>query len=520
MANREMLAPLIAAALTMSAAADSYVVTLDPSARSEPATGRVILFFITKSDVNWDRTSPLEGPFYDDPQPIGSIAVTNVKPGDSVSIDGSAFAFPHSVDLLDGRIRVQAVLDVDNTERSFLDGPGNVISEAVSATVSKDGDDRVELRLTKRIEPRPLPRDTDNVKWFELRSEMLSAFYGRDVHHRAGVALPKGYHRAGETRRHWPAIYIIPGFGGRYDDEVDGAADYAMMLEVGDETMLPQAAHIVLDPESPLGHHGFVDSPNHGPRGTALVRELIPFLESKLRLVAKPEARIVTGYSSGGWSSLWLQLQWPDVFGACWSGAPDPVDFSAFQMSDLYRDANIYFDAAGREQPSYRRQRGPNDELVMMTVRQECLMEHAMSPQGASGEQWDAWEAMFSPRNAASGLPRPLFDALTGAIDRDVAMAWQPFDITRIVASDWERFGPIVAGRIRLAVGAKDSFYLHRAVEKFSAMIVQKQAEKRFDGAGYIFIHPTATHGNLNRHILPRWTDEMVRYLRESGLGK
>ena len=517
---RAMLALLVVVAMGTSLAADSYVVTLDPAARSAAATGRIMLFFITKSGVNWERTSPLEGPFYDDPQPIASIAVEKLMPGESVTVDGTAVAFPTSVDLLDGEVRVQAILDADNTERSVLDGPGNVFSDIVTATVSKDAEDRIELKLTHRIDRKTLPAESANVKWFEFRSEMLSEFHGRDVHHRAGVALPNGYDRAGEARTHWPAIYIIPGFGGRFDDEVDGAADYALMLKLGDESMLPQAVHIVLDPESPLGHHGFVDSPNHGPRGTALVKEFIPLLESKLRLVARPEARIVTGYSSGGWSSLWLQLRWPEVFGACWSGAPDPVDFSAFQASDLYHDANVYVDAQGHEQPSYRRQRGPDDEVVLMTVRQECLMELAMSPSGASGEQWDAWEAMFSPRDEATRLPRHLFDATTGVIDRDVAMAWQAFDITKLIASDWDRYGPIVAQRVRLAVGAKDSFYLNRAVEKLSAMIQQKQAERRFEGDGYIFIHPTATHGNLNRHVIPRWTEEMVNYLRANQLGQ
>jgi len=46
--------------------------------------------------------------------------------------------------------------------------------------------------------------------------------------------------------------------------------------------------------------------PGDRPRGEALVKEFIPYLESQFHLIAKPEARIVTGHSSGGWSSLWL----------------------------------------------------------------------------------------------------------------------------------------------------------------------------------------------------------------------
>ena len=101
------------------------------------------------------------------------------------------------------------------------------------------------------------------------------------------------------------------------------------------------AVHIVVDPESPLGHHGFVDSPNHGPRGTAFVTELIPHLEKTFSLRRRPAARIVTGHSSGAWSSLWLVLRWPGRFGACWASSPDPLDFSAFQLTDLYREKSV-----------------------------------------------------------------------------------------------------------------------------------------------------------------------------------
>jgi hypothetical protein len=496
--------------------ADSYTVTIDPAVRAEPANGRLMLFFITASGRGWDRAKPARGPFYHRPQPIASIAVTDLKPGDSASIDGSVFAFPASLDTLDGRVRVQAVLDLDQTERSHLEGPGNLTSEVVALDVSSARDDQVTLTLNQRVERHELPaaQPDSNLRWVELRSELLSAFYGRDIFHRAGIALPPGYLDPQSPRTEWPAIYVVPGFGGR----IGQAREIASMLKIAGPDMAPHAVWIVLDPESPLGHHGFVDSPNHGPRGSALVKEFIPWLESQLRLAAKPDARILTGHSSGGWSSLWLQLQWPEVFGACWSSAPDPVDFSAFQMSDIYHDANLYVDATGREVPSFREQQGPGLEAVLMTVREEGLMEHAMDPEGRSGEQWDAWEAMFSPHDEATGLPVPLFDALTGAIDHDIAAQWSRFDITRLVSEDWARHGPIITQRVRLAVGSLDSFYLNRAVERLKAKVDALNTPAT--GPGYIWIVPHATHGNIERFTTQRWNEEMIHYLRERGLGE
>ncbi len=514
---RILLSALTATAVALAApvppaAADTYRVTLDPSARQEPADGRLILFFVTETGGRWEHIAPVTGPFWERPQPIASVAVSGLEPGGWVTIDGAAIAFPTSLDLLDGPVRVQAILDVDNTERSHLEGPGNLLSDVVTTKLDAKAEDFVSLTLKRTVRPRRLSAERDNLKWIEFRSDSLSRFYGRDVFHRAGVALPQGYLDPDAVRAHWPAIYIVPSFGGRHSD----AARLARRLERPGGS-LPDAVHIVLDPESPLGHHGFVDSVNHGPRGAALVSELIPHLESKFRLVARPEARIVTGHSSGGWSALWLQLNWREVFGGCWASSPDPIDFTAFQMANLYENANLYVDEQGELVPSYRVLTGPDGgTAVRMTVREECLMEHAMNPNGGSGEQWDTWEAMFSPKDPSSGYPEPLFDARTGAIHRKVVAHWSRFDITKQVTENWELLGPIVTDRVRLICGSVDSFYLNRAVERFREKIALQRGSE--DGAGYVELVEGADHHTVVRAIHARWRREMIEHLRNHEL--
>ncbi|MCP3902905.1 MAG: esterase family protein [Planctomycetes bacterium] len=503
---------------------DVYEVTLDPAARSEPASGRVLLFFIDADSGRRNGRQPAQGPFFEPPQPIASVPVSDFAPGETIRIDGTAVAFPESVDRFDGSMRVQAVLDADDTERGHLTGAGNVVSEPVKVQVRRDAADVVALTLSRRLDPPRPTKETPNLRWVNLRSDLLSRFYGRDVFHRAGIALPPGYADPEHVGRVWPTVYVIPGFGGRY---WEGATYAHMLSRRGIEEIAPMAVHVVLDPESPLGHHGFVDSPNHGPRRTALVTELIPWLEREFRVARASAGRIVTGHSSGGWTALWLQLNEPEVFGACWANAPDPVDFSAFQMCDLYEDDNLYKDADGKDVPSYRRPMGPEGEMrVAMTVREEGLMERAIDPGGGSGQQWDAWEAMFSPatpdgqRGAGPfvGRPRPLFDAETGRIDRAVVEHWRRFDITRLVTGDWERFGPIVMGRVRLSVGGWDSFYLERAVIRFKEKVDRLAAEGGgWTGPGYINVVPEATHGTLGSKIFQRVNREMREHLREHG---
>src|SRR5688572_26378698 len=81
-----------------SEAADTYRVRFDPSARAEPATGRIVLFFITETRRPFDRRDPMEGPFFEKPQPIASIAVKDFNGGDVATLDGSSLAWPVSLD--------------------------------------------------------------------------------------------------------------------------------------------------------------------------------------------------------------------------------------------------------------------------------------------------------------------------------------------------------------------------------------------------------------------------------------
>jgi len=497
---------------------DTYTVTLDPQLECGSKTGRVMLFFITETGPDWEGVSPLEAPFFDFPQPIASASVEGLNPGDAVVLTGHSLAFPGSLDDLHGRIRVQAVLDVDHTERSFLEGPGNVISDEVVAMVSRESlDEQISITLSRVTGERDMPKGTPNLRWIALRSDMLSDFYGCDVYHRAGIALPKGYEDPEFPRQEWPAIYIVPGFGGR---DVD-ALGYAEMINIANDDLYPHAVYIILDPESPLGHHGFCDSQNNGPRETALIEEFIPYLESQLRIVPRAEARLLYGHSSGGWSVLWLQLNWPEVFGACWSSGPDPIDFSAFQYSNLYEDRNLFSfapDVPGNETPSYRVVDFHGRDVVHMTVRQEAMMEYVIDPYGGSGQQWDAWEAMWSPRDERTSLPRPMFDASTGAIDREVVEHWRfSYDIFLIVRKDWDRLMPVLEGKVRVLCGEFDNYYLDRAVRRFKEM-VELRAAGAWNGPGYIEIVEFAAHGSLVDLTTQRIHQEMREHLQAHGL--
>lgn len=484
---------------------DRVTVTFDAALRDAPATGRLILLF-SRAGAGAD---PLDAPFWNDPQPICSIAVANVKPGEAMVIGDVEATFPGPMSALDGTYLVRAVLDVDRTTGGFLNSADNLVSEAVELTFHADAKDRFTIALAARMEV-PAVEDTDRVKEIVLRSERLSAFHGRDVFLRAGVALPQAYEEQPERR--FAAVYRIPGFGGRHFEAWERSTQNGPIDE--------QVVNVYLDPDGPNSHHLFVNSECNGPVGDALVHELIPHLEARFRLVSRAEARLLTGHSSGGFSTAWLQVNYPTFFGGCWSTGPDPVDFRAFQVINVYDDENAYVDAAGGDRPSVI-----IGGRTVCTIRQENEMEYALDPEGGAGQQWSSWMACFSKRDAR-GFPVPLWNMKTGAIDASLREHWKQRDLRQILESRWEEIGPLMCRRLRIICGDADNFSLHEAVKLLRASLdnlpgwqSERETEQERAEHGYITLIPGATHMNLGAYGVPRRiSSEMLLHLKRHGL--
>jgi hypothetical protein len=273
-------------------ASDRIEVTLPQSSAGLLGDGRRsgrMIVFLLPADGPHREDRPVDAPFYDAPQPVFSCAVEALEPGKPVTIDGASLCFPAPLGTLRGRWRVQAAFDRATEGRGHL-AAGNLLSAEGQLELDPSRADACELLLRERIEE-PSRQERPNLRWFELRSATLGRALGREVTMRAGVALPRGWADPDHRRRIFPAVYVVPGFGGRWT----AAEPIARMLASPDTgPLMPEAAWIVLDPECPLGHHGFVDSVANGPWGTALVEELIPALEREFRLLPRPQARAIT----------------------------------------------------------------------------------------------------------------------------------------------------------------------------------------------------------------------------------
>ncbi|MBL8963353.1 MAG: hypothetical protein KF787_03405 [Phycisphaeraceae bacterium] len=491
----------------------TFSVSIDPSARSDPATGRLIVMLVGEGSRIPASKEPLAGPFWEDPQPMFGIDVAGLSPGVAAVVDDAATSFPCVVSALPpGRYRAQARLDTSRTNSDWKREAGNLYSGVVTFEVT--GADRAVSIVLDKSTKEHATRRRSGVELFSIRSESLSSFYGREVNLRAAVAYPLEY----APGRAYAAIYSIPGYGG---DHGEGFARDRSAVVPGsaEETVARNTFMVYLDPESPNGHTLFADSANNGPWGSALVGEFIPALEERYKTAPTAAGRLVRGHSSGGWSALWLALTYPDTFGSAWSGAPDPVDFRRFQVVDLYGDDNMYLapgndGGAGGEHPSFI-----VNGRTLMTIRQENLMEEVIGPGNTSAQQWDSWFAVFGPRGA-DGKPAALFDPVTGAIDRAVAEEYRRYDIGHLVRSDPARYVPILRSNVRLVVGDRDNFSLYKAVELLAGDV--KALSANLEGAagpGYIVIEPGFDHGSVsNSPAMRRMPAEIVEHLKKSDL--
>jgi len=440
----------------------SFRVQLDATAAKEPITGRLFVFLSQSA-----RGEPRFGPNWFRPEPFFGRDVAAFQPGTICTIDDDADGFPDELSRLrPGRYRAQAVLHHDFYSASPGRGEGNLYSDAVWIDVNPNAGRTFDLVLRHVVPPQPF-RQSAWVKEAAVRSEPLSQFHGREVIERAAVVLPPSYDD--EPNRRYPVVYVIPGFSGSYRGNQWMPLTGPREAEPGEAELI----RVMLDGQCQWGHHVYANSQTNGPRGDALVHELIPHIDRHYRTVAAPTARFVTGHSSGGWSSLWLQVSYPDVFGGVWSSSPDPVDFRTFQGIDLYADPprNMYRDQQGNRRPMARRGTRPILWYDSFTRMDDCL---------GRGGQLRSFEAVFSPRGP-DGLPRKLWDRATGRIDPEVARAWRKYDICALVADHWDTLGPKLEGKLHVVVGELDTFYLESAVHGLAQTLQQLGSDAQIE---------------------------------------
>ncbi|RMG25633.1 MAG: hypothetical protein D6730_10610 [Bacteroidetes bacterium] len=363
-----------------------------------------------------------------------------------------------------GTYYLQLLWDQDTLE-SRIDAPGNLYSEKQKVVIDKAL--KLQLRIDQQIPPRKVVSHP-LVKAVYFRSDTLSKWWKKDMHLRATVLLPRDY----EPGRAYPIRYNVAGYGGRYT-RVNRLVNNTDFMNWWQSEEAPELVNVFLDGEGPFGDSYQMDSENSGPYGYALIHELIPYIEEQYRGTQDAYTRFTDGCSTGGWVSLALQLYYPQAFNGVFSYSPDAIEFSNYQLINIYKDENAYVNEFGYERPVMRDISGE----PMVSLRDFIQYENVLGASNTylnSGGQFSAHTALYSPKGEGD-LPRPLFDPQSGQIDHEVAEHWKKYDMKLYASEHWAELGPQIQGKIYIWMGDMDHFYLNPATREFERFLRSTQ---------------------------------------------
>jgi len=440
-------------------------------------------------------------------QMIFGIDADGLKPNSPMMFDASVLGFPvrSIANIPAGWYWVQALLHKYETFKR-ADGhtvklpmdrgegqhwnlaPGNLLSTPKKLWLDPKKNEVIPILLDKEIPPIEPPKDTKYIKHVKIQSEKLTKFWGRPMFLGANVLLPEGFDSHPNARYplmvyqgHFP--YTFNGFRETLPDTAAMEGEYSARFKLNDYNKIvemaaydfyrewigpnyPRCVIIEIQHANPYYDDSYaVNSENLGPYGDAIMYELIPFVEKQFRCIGEGWSRFLYGGSTGGWEALAVQMFYPDEFNGCFAACPDPVDFRAYGVVDIYRHENAYqYDSKWKKTP-----RGATRNYlgeILATLEEANQLEYVLGgDKSRSGEQWDIWQAVFSPVGK-NGYPQPIWDKLTGKIDREVAKFWREnYDLGYILRRDWDKgLGRKLQGKIHIYCGEADNYYLNNAV--------------------------------------------------------
>lgn len=393
---------------------------------------------------------------------------TDFSPTQTITVDKSWQGIDQNTlsAIPEGEYSIQVLYDQSNHEANPNEA-GNLYSTPQSITLNENKE--IDLILDSKIEEKKVI-DHPLVRHEIFKSEILSSFWNKPMHLHASILLPKNY----DNKKIYPIRYNVAGYSGRYT-RVIRLIKNKKFMDWYMSTESPEVITVFLDGDGPFGDSYQMNSDNSGPYGESLITELIPYIESKYRGTQSSETRFVDGCSTGGWVSLGLQLYYPETFNGCFSYSPDAVEFENYQLINIYKDENAYINEFGNKRPVMRSTAGE----PMLNLERFISYENVLGRTGTyvtSGGQFSAHTALYGPKGQ-DGYPVPLFDPITGMINKEVAKHWEKYDFKKYLEKNADHLVPKLKDKIYVWMGDMDNFYLNPSTRQFSEFVNSKYPE-------------------------------------------
>ncbi|WP_319590848.1 alpha/beta hydrolase-fold protein [uncultured Draconibacterium sp.] len=212
---------------------------------------------------------------------------------------------------------------------------GLVVNDALNVFMQRDGTRYLSVLLV----PGEL---TENYFEANQHGNLSKVWYDSPtlgINRRMFVYTPFGYETSGED---YPVLYLLHGGGGDedawstmgrarqiLDNLIEKGLAKPMICVMPNGNPGQQAARTQMLEEKPFDYR------NEATRNdyiNSLVKDIIPYIEGHYRVIAKPEARAVSGLSMGGGHTTSVTVNYPGVFdyilplSSGMRGEPDVID--------------------------------------------------------------------------------------------------------------------------------------------------------------------------------------------------
>ncbi len=122
------------------------------------------------------------------------------------------------------------------------------------------------------------------------------------------VYLPESYDDNNPDQA-YPVIYLMHGVGGHQLNMIERFSTPDILNKLIGDNTLPECIAVFID-----GYNSFYyDGPGLAME-TAIIKDLIPFIDQNYHTVAAKEGRIIGGISMGGYGAARFALKYPDMF--------------------------------------------------------------------------------------------------------------------------------------------------------------------------------------------------------------
>jgi S-formylglutathione hydrolase FrmB len=183
-----------------------------------------------------------------------------------------------------------------------------------------------------------------------VSSALANTLTKEDNRRPLAIYLPPGYFT---SPKRYPVLYLLHGIGDDHTDFVDDTSKFYTIQYLMDYGI---ASHrfgemIIVTPNEKTNWFGsfYTNSTATGNWEDFTATELVNYMDTKYRTIAKPESRAIAGHSMGGYGAIRIAMKHPDIFSVvysmngafiCFAGenSMDSPDIKKFVLSKTYEE--------------------------------------------------------------------------------------------------------------------------------------------------------------------------------------